>query len=243
MIWCVWVSFLLLAAPLSYHQDDMNVWVTAIQNLLRGNFLPDTYVYLPIYAELLSAIVWPFHLIGLDSSLFIVFVVKWFVIFSYVLCAILMTKIVPEESEIAPLAIVLAPVTIFYIFFGTNHLVMFLSLLISIILIKRKKWFLAGVFAGFSCYKFLLIPTIIVLVLLIVIKEGYPFPPTTAIPELLWLGRGTVLGLFILGMMTAIIFEKDKRDYLLIQLLVERFLSSFNLQDKRYIPKFKMDVY
>lgn len=172
MIWVLWLIFLLALAPLSYHGEDMEVWRISIENLLRGELLPRSYVYLPIYAELLAALVWPFHLIGWDAPLLIIYAAKWFVIFSYAACAALMSRITPKHSELAPLGIVLAPVTIFYLFFGTNHIVMFFLLLSALILMKRGEWFWGGFFAAFSCYKFLMIPTVIVLFFIVVLKYG-----------------------------------------------------------------------
>jgi hypothetical protein len=84
-----------------------------------------------------------------------------------------MSRYVPDHSEIAPLGIVLAPVTIFYIFFGTNHLLMFLFLLISITLRQKKMWVLSGLFAAIGCYKFMLFPTVFVLFILVIILDGW----------------------------------------------------------------------
>jgi hypothetical protein len=173
IIWTIWVIFLLLFAPLSYYKGDMAVWTTATQNLLRGELLPDPYVYLPIYGQILAALAWPFHLLGLDFHIGLVFIVKWVLVFAYIGCAILMSKFVPEQSELAPLAIVLAPVTVFYIFFGTNHLVMFFFLLASLVFLRQKRWLLAGVMAALSCYKFLMVPTVFVLLVLVWIKAGW----------------------------------------------------------------------
>lgn len=172
MIWVSWIVFLLALAPLSYHADDMDVWRTAIENLLRGELLPRTYVYLPVYAELLAALIFPFHLIGWDTPLLIVYAVKWFVIFAYIGCAVLMSRIAPNHSELAPLGVVVAPVTIFYLFFGTNHIVMLFFLLLALVFMKGGNWFWCGFFAAFSCYKFLMIPTVIVLFFIVILQYG-----------------------------------------------------------------------
>jgi hypothetical protein len=169
-IWAGWIVLLVLIAPLSFVALDMGVWVDAIANLLQENLLPNTYVYLPVYAELLTALAAPFDIAALQHTIILIYIIKLVVIFSYVYCAKLMSEILPEQSEIAPLAIVLAPVTIFYIFFGTNHVVMFFFLLASLVLIKKEKWFWGGFFAFFSCFKFLLVPTLLVLLVLLLIK-------------------------------------------------------------------------
>ncbi len=172
-IWLIWLGFLLVFAPLSYHEADMGVWRTSIQNLLNGELLPENYVYLPVYAWLQSALVFPFHLLGWDSPLLIVYVVKWFTILAYAACAALMSGFLPKHSDLAPLGIVLAPVAIFYLFFGANHIVMFLFLLIALILVKKEHWLWAGFFAAFSCYKFLLVPTCITLGILVLWQYGF----------------------------------------------------------------------
>ena len=171
-IWAGWIVLLILIAPLVYHTGDMEVWLGSITALQGEKPLPDFYVYLPAYAELMAALSWPFVLAGIKSTLFLVYIIKLPVIFSYVYCAKLMSEILPEQSELAPLAIVLAPVTIFYLFYGTNHIVMFFFLLASLVLIKKEKWFWSGFFAFFGCYKFLLVPTIMVLLVLLLIRYG-----------------------------------------------------------------------
>jgi hypothetical protein len=171
-IWAGWIVLLVLIAPLSYCHGDMLVWLVAVINLLIKKPLPDSYVYLPVYAELLSALSWPFVFAGIESTLLLVYAIKLLVIFSYLYCAKLMSEILPEQSELAPLGIVLAPVTILYIFFGTNHIVMFFCLLASLVLMKKEKWFWSGFFAFFSCFKFLLIPTLLVLLVLLLIRHG-----------------------------------------------------------------------
>jgi hypothetical protein len=172
-IWVIWLAFLLIFAPLSYHEADMGVWRTSIQNMLNRELLPENYVYLPVYAWLQSALVFPFHLLGWDSPLLIVYAVKWFTILAYAACAVLMSRFLLDRSDFAPLGIVLAPVTIFYLFFGTNHIVMFLFLLIALILARKGHWLWAGFFAAFSCYKFLLAPTCITLGILVLWQNGF----------------------------------------------------------------------
>ncbi|MBV6392152.1 MAG: hypothetical protein KPEEDBHJ_01374 [Anaerolineales bacterium] len=172
-IWVIWLVFLLVFAPLSYHEADMGVWRASIQNMLNGEILPENYVYLPVYAWLQSAFVFPFHFIGWDSPLLIVYVVKWFTILAYAACAPFMSGFLPKHSDLAPLGIVLAPVTIFYLFFGTNHIVMFLLLLTALILAGKGQWLWAGFFAAFGCYKFLLVPTFITFGILIFWQYGF----------------------------------------------------------------------
>jgi len=168
MIWVMWLVFIGVLAPLSYYEGDMRVWVSATRNLLEGKLLPAYYVYLPIYAELLASLAWPFHSVGIDSDLFLVYIIHLPMVFSYAYCAKLMSEMIPEKSPLAPLGIVLAPVTVFFIFFGTNHIVMLFCLLASLALLKSKKWFWSGFFALLGCYKFLLIPTIFVLLIIII---------------------------------------------------------------------------
>ena len=92
---------------------------------------------------------------------------NWFVLAAYALSAGLMVQILPNRSQLAPLGIILAPVTIFYVVWGTNHVVMFFFLLIGLLLVKRRAWFWAGLAIGLACYKFLLLPTAVVLFVII----------------------------------------------------------------------------
>jgi hypothetical protein len=75
-----------------------------------------------------------------------------------------------EFHEIAPLAVALNPVTIFYIFFGTNHIVMLCLLLIAIYFFKKEQWLLVGLFSAFAIYKYLLIPTIVLLCFILYLR-------------------------------------------------------------------------
>lgn len=172
VIWIVWIVFLALLAPLSYHEGDMAIWRDAVQQILQGKLLPGDYVYLPIYAQAQAAILWPLHALGLASPLVLVYTIKWSVILGYHATTQLMAQMSPRRSELAPLAIALAPVTVFYFFLGTNHVVMFLFLLGSLALIMKRKWAWAGFFGFLSCYKFLLVPTVLVLVLIVWARYG-----------------------------------------------------------------------
>jgi hypothetical protein len=172
-VWTGWIIFLVLLAPLSYFAGDMDGWVNSIISLLHGRPLPDNYVYLPAYAELLAALACPFTIAGVQSTLLLIYVVKLPVITSYVYCAKLMSEILPGRSELAPLGIVLAPVTIFYLFFGTNHVVMFFFLLAALVLLKKGNWFWSGFFAFSSCYKFLLVPTLLVFIVLLLMRHEF----------------------------------------------------------------------
>ena len=53
-----------------------------------------------------------------------------------------------------------------------SAVVMLLLLLASLQSLKRGKWILAGVFGGLSCYKFLMMPTILVLIVILVKWRG-----------------------------------------------------------------------
>jgi hypothetical protein len=46
----------------------MPVWYNAMIALLQGKTLPSDYVYLPIYAEFLSSIFFPFYMMNIWSS-------------------------------------------------------------------------------------------------------------------------------------------------------------------------------
>lgn len=166
-IWWIWVVFLTIFAPLTYYEGDMGVWTGAIESLFTGQPLASHYVYLPVYAEFQAALLWPFQQLGIVSHLLTVYIVNGFVIFTYVysakLMAALIAEVAPASSELAPLGIVIAPVTIYYLFFGTNHIVMFFLLLCTLTLLRKQQWFWAGLFAGLSAYKFMLIPTLLVL--------------------------------------------------------------------------------
>ena len=172
LIWLMWALFLFVFAPLVYHKGDMFVYQDTVARVINGIRMPGYYVYLPVYAQFLAALVLPFHLIGILNPLLMVYFINGFVVFAYVYSAKLMSELVPSQPDIAPLAIVLAPVTIFYLFFGTNHVVMLLLLLASLQSLKRGKWILAGVFGGLSCYKFLMMPTIFVLIVILVKWRG-----------------------------------------------------------------------
>lgn len=184
-IWAVWLVFLFLLAPLTYHEGDMGVWTEAIENLFQARPLPrpSRYVYLPIYAEFLAALLWPFEQMGLMSHLLMVYVINGFVLFAYIystkLMAGLMRDVVGDwdggaglldRVELAPLGVAIAPVTIFYLFFSTNHIVMLFLLLCALTLIRARRWFWAGAFAALSAYKFLLLPTLLVLFVILLTK-------------------------------------------------------------------------
>lgn len=162
-LWLLWLGFLAVFAPLIYQQDDMEVWTGAIANLLHGLPLPDGYVYLPAFAQFQAALVWPLHWLNLDSRLVLVWLVHWTVLAAYAACAPLLKELAADEPELAPLGIVLAPVTVFYLFFGTNHVVMAFLLLAALWALKREHPFWAGFLAGAACYKLLLVPTVLVL--------------------------------------------------------------------------------
>jgi hypothetical protein len=141
----------------------MNVWTSSMRLLLDGAALPSTYVYLPVYAQILAALYAPFAAAGITSVLLASYIVHLPVIMAYLYAPKMMVNLVPEQSTVAPLAIILAPVTIFYLFYGTNNIVMFAFFLGAICCIKQQRWFWSGFLAFLSCYKFLLIPTLLVL--------------------------------------------------------------------------------
>lgn len=167
--WLLWLGFLALLTPLVYQLDDMQVWTGAIQNLLNGQPLPEGYVYLPFYAQLQAALAWPLRLLGLDNRLALVFLVHWVNLAGYAGCAYLLATLATREelaesaAGLAPLGIVMAPVTVFYLFFGTNHVLMAFGLLAALLALRRGQAFWAGVWMGAACYKLLLVPTAIVL--------------------------------------------------------------------------------
>ena len=170
--WMAWLVFLFTLSPLAYLAFDMTVWTTAMQQALAGDPFEHRYVYLPIYAQVLGALLLPFSLAGAGTQLTFLYIVRAPIFASYLYSAKWMAEMVPRDALTAPLAIVLAPVTIFYIFFGTNHLVMFGCLLAALQMIRLHRWFWAGVLAGLGCYKFLLIPTVFVLTVIVATAGG-----------------------------------------------------------------------
>lgn len=171
-LWVIWCCFVLVLAPLTYLKIDMLVWMDSMNALVSGKLLPYNYVYLPIYAQFLSALYLPFYILRLNSPLLESYIIKLPVLLSYILSARFMAEMIPEHKNLAPIGIILAPMVIFNLFWGRNDIIMFIFLLISLMLLKNKKWFYSGIFASLSCYKFLLLPTIIVLNIIILQKYG-----------------------------------------------------------------------
>jgi hypothetical protein len=162
-LWIVWLVFLFALAPLTFHAGDMQVWIGAMESAVTASPFPAGYVYLPVYAQVLGALLLPFQLVGAATPLTHLYVVHLPILVSYLYCAKLMAEWIPRRAGVAPLAIVLGPVTIFFVFFGTNHIVMLACLLGALHLLRRGRLFGAGVLAGLGCFKFLLIPTVLVL--------------------------------------------------------------------------------
>jgi hypothetical protein len=115
-IWAAWVIFLLALSPLSFHAADMQVWLNAMQAAMVGARFTHDYVYLPVYAQLLAAIALPFHILGINAVFVALYIVRAPVVIGYVVSAHLMSVLATRDSAVAPLAIVLSPVTLFYIF-------------------------------------------------------------------------------------------------------------------------------
>jgi hypothetical protein len=143
-----------------------------MHSAILGDPFRPAYVYLPLYAQLLAALFWPFHLLGIRGQLLAMYLVHIPVFAAYLYSAKLMAEMVPRHAGVAPLVIVLAPVTIFYIFFGTNHIVMLACLLAALHMLGRRKFFWAGLLAALGCYKFLLIPTVLVLLVITTAAAG-----------------------------------------------------------------------
>ena len=171
--WFGWLVFLFALSPLTFHAGDMRVWVEAMQGAVRGEPFAPTYVYLPIYAQVLGALLLPFAVVGVATPLVCLYVVHIPIFAAYVYCAKLMAEMIPRHADVAPLAIVLAPVTIFYIFFGTNHIVMLACLLVALRMMQLGRSLGSGLFAGLACYKFLLVPTIFVLAVVTIRTAGW----------------------------------------------------------------------
>jgi hypothetical protein len=159
-IWFLWLLFLAVLAPMAFNSGDMSVWSVSMLRLLDGQLLPEQYVYLPVYAQVLAAVFLPFKLLGLVNAWTVSYVIHIPILLAYVYSAKLMGKAIPDHASIAPLAIVLAPVTLFYILFGTNHIVMWVLLLAALLLLRANRPFAAGIFAVLCAYKLLLIPTL-----------------------------------------------------------------------------------
>ena len=171
--WTAWLIFLFALSPLTFAAYDMSVWTVAMDSAVTGNPFPPNYVYLPIYAQVLGALLLPFYLLGGATPLARLYLVHIPIFAAYLYCAKLMAEMIPRHADVAPLAIVLAPVTIFYIFFGTNHIVMFACLLAALQMLRLGRCFAAGMLAALGCYKFLLIPTVFVLSVIIVTTAGW----------------------------------------------------------------------
>lgn len=162
--WFLFLLFLFLFSSFTFQPQDMYVWTEATFSLLEGSKLSTEYVYLPVYALVLSSLLSPFYFFNSISVLLVIYIIKLPVLLSYFFSIKLLVTLLPEQfRSIAPIPIALSPVTIFFIFFGTNHIVMLFLLLLTLYFMKKKHFFLAGVFSSLAIYKFLLIPTIIVL--------------------------------------------------------------------------------
>jgi hypothetical protein len=172
LFWFVWVLFLFVVAPLLYYYWDMLVWQDTTSRLLNGMVIPRYFVYLPMYAEFLAAVLFPFQLLGIVTPILMHYVINGFVVFAYAYSAKLMAQLIPEKSGLAPLGLILAPMTIYFLFNGNNHAVMLMFLLLSLLHIRENKSLLAGVFAALSCYKFLMIPPVIVLTAALLLRKG-----------------------------------------------------------------------
>ncbi len=173
--WYSWLVFLLILTPFTYNAFDLPVWVISAGNLIKGEILPDKYVYLPVYAMFQAAIAFPFIFFLADIRLLLVFIVKLTVILSYAYLPKIMVSLADKDKHIAPLPLVIAPIIIYYIFFGTNHIVTAFLLASSLLLMKKRRYILAGFLAGLSCYKFLLIPAIVLIFIIIFLKRGARF--------------------------------------------------------------------
>jgi hypothetical protein len=173
LFWFVWVLFLFVVAPLLYYYWDMLVWQDTTSRLLNGMTIPRYFVYLPMYAEFLAAVLFPFQLLGIVTPILMHYVINGFVVFAYAYSAKLMSRLIPEKSSIAPLGLILAPMTIYFLFNGNNHVVMLMFLLLSLLNIRENKYLLGGFFAALSCYKFLMIPPVILLTVVLLFRKGF----------------------------------------------------------------------
>lgn len=172
IVWFMWIMFLFVVAPLLYYYWDMAVWFDTASRLLNGMTIPRYFVYLPMYAQFLASILFPFHLLGIVTPILMHYVINGFVVFAYAYSAKLMARLAPGKSGLAPLGLILAPMTIYFLFNGNNHVVMLMFILLALISIRNKTYVLAGVFAALSCYKFLMIPPVIVLAVIIATRRG-----------------------------------------------------------------------
>ena len=172
LIWGIWLGFLLVIAPLTYHQGDMMNWVGAVESQLNSSVLPDGHAYLPIYAQIHAALLYPLHLIGLDKFTIEVYLIRFLIIGAYSFASGLMVELAPRDKQIAPLVTILAPTTIFFIFWGTNHIVMWALLAAALFLLMQEQYFWAGFAAFAGGYKFLLLPTAITLLIFVFIRKG-----------------------------------------------------------------------
>jgi len=172
VMWVLWLGFLLVVTPLTYHERDMMNWVDGINSQLQGTLLPEGYVYLPIYAQLHAALLYPIHLFGLDKFTIVVVLIHLLIITAYAFAAGWMVELSPKDKQLAPLATVLAPTTIFFIFFGTNHVVMWALLAAALVLLTQEKYALAGFAAFAGGYKLLLLPVSATLLVFVFNRKG-----------------------------------------------------------------------
>lgn len=173
ILWILWLGFLFIIAPISYHQGDMMNWVNAITSQLHGELLPGNYVYLPLHAQLHAALLYPFTLIGFEKFTLIVYVLHAVLIAAYGFSAGLMTKLTPHNQQLAPLMTVLAPTTIFFLFFGTNHILMWALLAAALYLQEQEQPFWAGFSAFAGGYKLMLLPTSGTLLAFVFLRRGW----------------------------------------------------------------------
>jgi len=172
LVWLMWLGFLVIIAPISYHQSDMMNWVGAIQSQLNGAVLPGGHAYLPVYAQIHAALLLPFYLVGLDKFTIEVYLIHFIIIAAYAFASGLMVALAPRDKQLAPLVTILAPTSIFFIFFGTNHIVMWALLAAALYLLMEEHYFWAGFAAFAGGYKFLLLPTSITLLIFVFIRKG-----------------------------------------------------------------------
>lgn len=155
-MWFFWVLFLLITTPMCGYIGDMQVWIQALKSVWNFEALEPAYVYLPVYAQTLGAIGLPFVTVFSGSTdIIAIIVIKSVLVAAYAYIPRFLALLAPSSQAQSPLIIIFNPVTIFYLYFGANHILMLSLLVLGVFYISNRRWIIGGVFLGLSMYKYL----------------------------------------------------------------------------------------
>jgi hypothetical protein len=173
-MWIMWLLFLAIFAPLSEYPGDMQTWVDGVRYMAAGRQLPFWYVYLPIYSQFMAGLWLPFSVLNpVSAKVVLLYQIHALVLFAYAYSSTMLSRLAPDQREIATLAIIFNPVLLLNVFQGQNHLLMLACLLAALWMIWRERWFWAGFWVALGCYKFMLIPSAAVLTLIVLHRYGW----------------------------------------------------------------------